>query len=140
MRSLFTSIAVLGLVAPGWAKPPTFPGYERAAGIQGRLRDAQRRLKAEEEFRKFPRMKKILISMKQGDLVIAADGRIAYLGEIVERAALEGLVRADAAGKPEFALTVLADREAEAIEVLAIMTRLHEAGVARIALMADRRR
>jgi len=66
MRSLFTSIAVLGLVAPGWAKPPTFPGYERAAGIQGRLRDAQRRLKAEEEFRKFPRMKKILISMKQG--------------------------------------------------------------------------
>lgn len=76
----------------------------------------------------------------RADLVIAADGRIAYFGEIVDRAALDGLVRAAAAGTPEFALTVLADREAEAADVLDIMAGLRKAGVARIELMADTRR
>ncbi len=64
--SVLASLAVLGFVFPVHAKPPTLAAYERANGIDGRLQIARRRLQAEERFRSFPRMKKILISMQQG--------------------------------------------------------------------------
>jgi len=74
------------------------------------------------------------------DLVIDAEGRIAYLGEIVSAEELRARAGADAARHRDRPLSVLADRGADATLVLGLIDDIRRAGIRRIRLLTDRQR
>lgn len=70
-------------------------------------------------------------------LLLAADGRLALDGEILDPAQLTAALAARRAGRPELPVTLKADGAAEALAVVAAMESLRAAGLREIRLLAQ---
>ena len=70
-------------------------------------------------------------------LLLAADGRLALNGSYVEPADLKAVVAARLAAQPGLPVTLKADGAAEALDVVAVMESLRDAGVGDLQLLAQ---
>ncbi len=70
-------------------------------------------------------------------LLLAADGRLALNGSYVEPADLKAAVAARLAAQPGLPVTLKADGAAEALDVVAVMESLRDAGVGDLQLLAQ---
>lgn len=81
--------------------------------------------------------------LREATVMVAADGRVALNGTLLDPAALRQAVADQVARRPDLPVILKADGAAEASAVVAVMERLRDAGVRRLQLftqaMPDRR-
>ncbi|HEY9539022.1 MAG TPA: biopolymer transporter ExbD [Kiloniellaceae bacterium] len=74
---------------------------------------------------------------REAAILIAADGRLALNGRLLEPLALKTELAAQLAAQPDLPVTLRADGAAEATEVVAVMETLRDAGVRHLQLFAQ---
>lgn len=74
---------------------------------------------------------------REAAILLAADGRLALNGQPLEAAALKAAVQEVVAAQPDLPVSLKADADAEATEVVALMETLRDAGVRRLQLFAQ---